>query len=133
VVALSNDATNDDRLLEVEREMEKTVTANPELYHWCFYWMMRNLDIRADQSGLAGDDRNRLFSSGMRGLWALGRALDRARGVNRYFPYLRVRYMQLSQDFFGRKLEVLASPLGSSQGRLENEDGRKPAGESSND
>jgi hypothetical protein len=116
ITALTKDATNDVGILQVEEALQKTVTTNVRLYHWCFYWMARNLDVRTDAFGLGIDERSLVFFQGMRSLWALSRALDQVRQIEVYFQYLRNRYMDMSAEVFGRPLEVITKPLGDIDG-----------------
>jgi hypothetical protein len=130
VTALAKDATNDTTILLVEKTLQKTVSANVKLYHWCFYWMVRNLDVRTEAFGLTIDERSVLFFQGMRSLWGLARALDQNRQVELYFQYIRRRYVDMSAAIFGRPLEIISEPLGDKDGPPRMVRPGKPAGSS---
>ena len=101
-----------------ETEVANMVHTDLNLYHFCFYQLMVRLDERLDVGGEMMTTMANTFFLSMKELWLLARGLDRAFGRDRYFAYLRHRYLQLSQTHFGRSLEVLGPPLGSFTGAL---------------
>jgi len=116
ITALSEDAGNGIRIMKVSNSLNGIVGTNPLLYHWCFYWMSRNLDLKLDYLGKSIDRKIDIFYRDMASLWALSRSLDRTRKVDFYFKYLRRRYIEVSKRVFGRPLEVVTDPIGSPDG-----------------
>jgi hypothetical protein len=87
--------------------LETSVSKNENLYHWCFYQMMADLDLKLDSTASLMDEKGEIFLSRMRSLWVMARALDELNQSEVYMKYLRVRYTEISQTVFGRNLEVI--------------------------
>lgn len=107
VDATVKDAPNLRALDEVSLSLEAVVTQSPNLYHWCFYQIMADLDLRLDTESPLMSDKADLFMSRMKSLWALGRAMDSGLETSLYITYLRVRYTEINQNVFGRNLETV--------------------------
>lgn len=105
--------TNDEAIAESIQNMIANVKKKTLFYHWCFYFSASSLDW-----GLANETKRALISDqiqyfhrNMRGMFVLARALDKTRKSKRYFFYLRDRYIELSQAYFGRELDPVMPPL----------------------
>jgi hypothetical protein len=107
VEAALKDAPNLRALTEVSVSLENTVITAPNLYHWCFYQMMVDLDMRLDSDAPLMTDKAEIFLSRMRSLWAMAKALDQTMPDGGYMTYLRVRYVDISQNVFGRNLDAM--------------------------
>ncbi|MEI6399288.1 MAG: hypothetical protein WCO71_11005 [Pseudomonadota bacterium] len=105
--ATVKDAPNLRALDEVSLTLESVVTQSPNLYHWCFYQIMADLDLRLNTDSPLMQDKADLFMSRMKSLWGLGRALDTGLGTTVYMSYLRTRYTEINQNIFGRNLETV--------------------------
>lgn len=107
VDAAIKDAPNLRALVEVSKSLEDTIMESPNLYHWCFYQMMADLDLRLENDTPLMTDKGEVFLTRMRSLWAMARALDQTLPDRGYMTYLRVRYTEISQNVFGRNLETM--------------------------
>ena len=99
------DAPNLRALDEVSTLLVSSVNKSPNLYHWCFYQMMSDLDAKLDLETPLMQDKAELFLTRMRSLFALAKSLDMSLPDRIYLKYLRVRYTEISQAVFGRNLE----------------------------
>lgn len=108
---IAADANNERAILSAKKNILVKIEKNAEIYHWCFYSMMRGLDAEIDKTEFTMKERVQLFLEKMRQLWILARALDQFHGENQYFSYLRQRYVQISQNSFGRVLNVIGNSL----------------------
>lgn len=93
---------------EASLSIGSKVQQNKAQYHWCFYQLMTDLDLRLERDGNMLTEKSEAFLSRMRTLWVLAKALD-ASGTDEktYNNYLRARYMEISQHQFGRTVEVI--------------------------
>jgi hypothetical protein len=107
VEAAIKDAPNLHALAEVSLTLEDTIMEAPNLYHWCFYQMMADLDLRLENDTSLMGEKAEVFLTRMRSLWAMARALDLTLPDRGYMTYLRVRYTDISQTIFGRILEPM--------------------------
>jgi hypothetical protein len=101
------DAPNLAALDAVALALETEVGNKTPVYHWCFYQIMADLDIRLDNNTPLMQDKADIFLSRMKTLWALARSLDSTDGQQTYIKYLRARYTEISQNIFGRNLETV--------------------------
>lgn len=108
------------------QKIKAEIATKPELFHWCFYYIVNKLDYKLDQFGLSHETKITIFYKDMASLWVLAKALDAARKVDFYFHYLRNRYIEISEQIFGRPLEVVSRPF---PGQHKNSQEKKPAGE----
>jgi len=107
IEATVKDAPNLRALDDVSLSLESVITQSPNLYHWCFYQLMADLDLRLDTDSPLMSDKADLFMSRMKSLWAMGRALDKGFESSVYTSYLRARYTEINQNVFGRNLETV--------------------------
>lgn len=112
VASIAAEAGNQDDLQTAPEELKALVASDAGLYHTCFFHLMVRLDDRLAVGGPVMTDLATLFFEQMKSLWILARALDQTTGVKHYFQYLQQRYIQLSRDYFGRDIQVVAPPLG---------------------
>ncbi len=115
---LGKEIRSRESLLQSEESFVGAISKNPTFYHWCFYYSTGQLNQRLENAervaslqALATD-----FTHSMKGLWILARALEHATGNAQYFRFLRERYIEASQQYFGRNLDVLRQPLGEDNG-----------------
>lgn len=131
-MAIADESRNQEDLIEARDQMQLLLDKDPVFYHWCFYTFMTLVDQKMEAPGSRLDDRARDFIDSMRALWIVGTALDDHYETDRYFNYLRARYVAMSRDYFGRSLEVFKEGL-RSQGPSpikKNKKLAKPAGPS---
>lgn len=128
--ALSSETGSQEDMIRLENNIRSAAIRNPNVYHWCFYRLVTLIDssLEKDEGVMPREKMPRFFAR-MKGLWALARVLDKIYGTKLYFSYIRVRYMQISRDFFGRPLEVITAPLGESNSNRPKPQKKKDAGE----
>ncbi len=95
-------------LRKLSKQMSVDVAVDTELHHWCYYHLLMRLEQQLEQDQLGQGEKGRLdsFLKEFRGLWILAIALDRHTEQNYYRSVARRRYIDLSQIYFGRKLEA---------------------------
>ncbi len=113
LAVIGTQIANDEAMVEAIDMMRESVTSKTNFYHWCFYYSMSVLDwgMENDTKRASLQEQQDYFHRNMRGLFVLARALDQTRNTKRYFFYIRRRYMELSQNYFGRTLDVIAPPV----------------------
>lgn len=116
ILTLSASALNPEMMAATEKKVAEIVSQALTLYHWCFYESMVVLDDKLENDGLGVrlEEMTLAFSKNMKALWILALALDEVTSSHRYFDYLRVRYVQLSRDYFARDTVIIAPPFGFS-------------------
>ncbi len=109
VESLSKEADSLQLLDEAAVNMKWHLTSAAKTYHWCFYQLMADLDLKLEKDLPLLQEKKELFLSKMRSLWIMARALDAnsTSSENTYMIYLRKRYLDISQHEFGRNLEVI--------------------------
>lgn len=87
-------------------------------YHWCFYSRVAKLDSYLIEDNHTLDEKVARVMKTMMFLWPLAKGLDHYLMKMRYkypphmyFDYLRIRYVQIMHDYFGRDVEVMSLPL----------------------
>jgi hypothetical protein len=124
-------------LLHAKRIFGSKVQEKRALYHWCFYYMTEDLGDRLRVDALSFQKKVELFYDSMKTLWVLARTLDAAAwqaapkgetDKQRYFEYLRMRYMEISKESLGREVKEVAHPLDESREQDERDQvkGAKP-------
>lgn len=103
----TKDATNLRGLNEVAESLQAIVEKHSNTYHWCFYQMMADLDQKLENDSSLMQDKANLFFDRMPALWAIAQSLDQATESHVYMNYLRTRYTDISQNLFGRRLEIV--------------------------
>ena len=101
------DAPNLSALDAVALAIQNDVGTQQIIYHWCFYQIMADLDIRLENNAPLMQDKAEIFLGRMKTLWVLGRALDDSTKQATYLKYLNARYREISQTLFGRNLETV--------------------------
>jgi hypothetical protein len=111
VESLTANASNLQALTEAAKALEQKVAKGKNQYHWCFYQLMTDLDLRLERDSPLLTDKKEAFLSRMRALVPLAKALDRNLSTAKrdYSSYLRQRYIEISQNQFGRAVEVIDS------------------------
>ncbi len=119
----AKDAVSDNEIIEAKKLVTTLVSRDFNLYHWCFYQLMRDCDKERLVEGV--DNKNKLtnFNNRMKYLWVLARALDNVYQEPKYFNYLRKRYMDISTNYFGRKINVMGRPFDEKPKKVEEETG----------
>lgn len=102
-------ATNLRSLDEGALSLTGKVSGSPVVYHWCFYQLMTDLDLRLERDSPLLTEKSEAFLSRMKVLWVLATALDDStdKRAKNYSSYLRTRYIEISQTHFGRTIEVM--------------------------
>jgi len=103
----TKDATNLRGLNEVAELLQANVEKHSNIYHWCFYQMMADLDQKLENDSSLMQDKANIFFGRMPALWAIAQSLDQATESHVYMNYLRTRYTDISQNLFGRRLEIV--------------------------
>jgi len=103
----AKEASNLRALNEASESLQATVEKRLDIYHWCFYQMMADLDQKLEADSSLMQDKANLFFGRMSALWAIAQSLDKATESNVYMNYLRTRYTDISQNLFGRRLEIV--------------------------
>lgn len=111
IAFLSNDTNNEIAILDAKTKLVENVTKSLGLYHWCFFYNMRQVDTDLESSGSNLKLKTDYFLDKMKQLWILSKALDDVSQKDRYFKYLQIRYLDLSQKYFGRHLNVVSKPF----------------------
>lgn len=95
----------DDAALSIGTKVQQ----NKAQYHWCFYQLMTDLDLKLERDSSLLTEKSELFFARMRTLWVLASSLDTTNPGKEtiYNNYLRKRYMEISQHQFGRPVEVI--------------------------
>lgn len=105
VDSVATQAPNLRALDEIALTLEPAVEEDIAMYHWCFYQMMADLDIKLDADTSLMEDKALIFLARMRSLWVLAKSLDATNYSSTYMKYLRTRYTEINQNVFGRNLE----------------------------
>ncbi|TWW09652.1 hypothetical protein E3A20_12230 [Planctomyces bekefii] len=129
--ARNAESSNQDELLQAPQGLGSLVSQDLQTFHFCFFQIVNKLDERLAIGGPLMSEVASIYFETMKGLWILARSLDQVTGSNRYFSYLRVRYVQISKEIFGRDIEVVAPPLSerpSSPGTAGKKGHAKPSG-----
>ncbi|MBP9708722.1 MAG: hypothetical protein KBD78_13875 [Oligoflexales bacterium] len=92
---------------KAEQDLSELVGENPPLYHWCFYQLMSQLDIKLKSPVVDIQEKSKTFASSMKELWILAKTMGEESESNIYCIYLRNRYLQINLDYFGRRLEIV--------------------------
>lgn len=109
VDSISSQAPNLRAMQDASASLESSVSDNPRIFHWCFYQMMADLDIKLSNDVSLMEEKSEIFMSRMKSLWVLGKALDDSGRSNRYIKYLKARYTEINQTVFGRRLEQMSA------------------------
>ena len=101
-------------MLSAQAATSGAVQQNPTFYHWCFYNTIGRINQDLENSERVSSISNLAtrFTFSMKGLWVLARSLEDATGEDRYFKFLRTRYIEVSEQYFARRLNILKGPLG---------------------
>ncbi len=120
VDSLSKKARSPESLIAAQHQAIVDVKENQEIYHWCFYKIMADLDdtLLNDHMSMSFQERNVRFLEDMRVLWIIAFSLDDIENDHAYMDYIRTRYVQLSNDFFARNVDVLGNPLSDKTGEF---------------
>ncbi|SMF13495.1 hypothetical protein [Pseudobacteriovorax antillogorgiicola] len=115
IFAITQETFNESGLLVAKEKIFADVNQNRIRYHWCFYFSMMVVDskLKSDAMGKSIKERLSGFHKEMKALWILASTLDQAFQQERYFPYLRQRYIEISEMYFARRLNPIQDPLGS--------------------
>jgi len=129
-LAMGKEALNPEMLVAAIAAVRDGIRENKELYHYCFYYAVLNLELSLDSDGLNRSyvEKYTYFVDRMKAYWILARALDVEFKSRKYFGYLRHRFLDSSLEHFGRRLQIMSAPLGDSNHRLIPNLNPKPAG-----
>ena len=108
ITAISKDSSNQDDMVKAIGTTQSLFAQNLPLYHSCFYQIAARLDNRLAQGGPLISELSKEFFETTHAMWIMAKALDRVTGQKAYYSYLKQRYVQISQDVFGRHV----APLG---------------------
>lgn len=111
--AVASSAQSSEGMILAQKQAFYEVRQNKEVYHWCFYHSMMMLDkaLLDDHMNTSYLEKNNLFLKRIKSLWILAKGLDQSDGSDKYFKYLRYRYLELSNSIFGRNIDSFGSPL----------------------
>lgn len=127
--ALSQEAINEEMLISVQNVLLASISQEPALFHWCFYYEMMIVDLKLEDINLnrSYTKKYSFFIEQMKKLWILARSLDVFFDTKKYFGYLRLRYIQINEDHFGKVIKPLVPPLGDEK-KFFKKIQKKPAG-----
>lgn len=127
---VAENVINQDQLLSSEQQILYEIKQNLDVYHWCFYSEMMTIDqkLRNDNMDMRFDEKNQYFLGAMKAMWILSRALDQASSEEQYFKFLQKRYIQMSNEFFARDVDILGPPLGGASAPAKSNSTLKPPG-----
>lgn len=111
VNTIAKEATNQSKMISSMKRLRPIIRDSLDLHHWCFYQMAALLDQKLAKGGGLMSELADKFLIDMKGLWIFGMALDKEQDTDKYFKYTQTRYLQISNDVFGRKLEVVTTPM----------------------
>ena len=107
---ISNLSSNSEKVRSLQdleaatKQLRPLIKESFDLYHWCFYQYMDQLDSKLARS----TDLHRVggpeFVAGMKKLLLLALSLDKEDGSDIYRTYLKIRYQQVNHDYFGESL-----------------------------
>ena len=127
---VTENVLNQDQLLSSEQQILYEIKQSLDVYHWCFYSEMMKIDqkLRNDNMDMRFDEKNQYFLGAMKAMWILARALDQASNEEQYFKFLQKRYIQMSNEFFARDVDVLGPPLGGASTPVKSNSTLEPPG-----
>ena len=108
ITAIGKESANQDDMKTAVIATQSLFAQNLPLYHNCFYQLAARLDNRLAQGGPLVSELAHEFFETTQAMWIMAKALDRVTGKKAYYSYLKQRYVQISQDVFGRHV----APLG---------------------
>ena len=111
LTSLAGVIDDDASLLSSKEKLSQDISKEIPTYHWCYYQMVRNLDVDMTSSQFSFDQKGEKFFVGMKILWLLAKSLEEVTQDFRYFNYLKERYVQLNHDIFGRSMSSVAPSL----------------------
>lgn len=94
-------------LSDATEKFNSLITESPSLYHWCFYQMLSQLDEKLAGPDLELTKKYQTFVSEIKFLFILAQALDTNVSPPIYCQYLKLRYIDISKMYFGRRLSVV--------------------------
>jgi hypothetical protein len=109
---LALNANNLRALNEASETLSEKVERNMLEYHWCFYQLMADLDLYLERDTPLLTEKKDFFLKRSKVLWVISEALDQNVDGPKtpYGDYLRNRYIAISQNIFGRNLEIVETP-----------------------
>ena len=115
VQSIGLNAQSQEEMAIARKQLVPLVEADTIIYHFCFFQLMAELDQKLLEGGSVMTQQAPVFLDTMRSLWIVASALDTVSDTERYFNYLKKRYMELSASIFGRTLETIGPPMGNIQ------------------
>lgn len=126
VEAAAKEAANEDEIGRAARKISVYARRQFRVYHWCFYQLFVNVDDTMRSTNVGFEAQSEKFVTRMKMFLPFARSLDQVDGSNSYTQYLRQRYLELSQRFFGRNLQPIENFLEKKPSQEKHERG-KPA------
>ena len=111
--SIGENAQSQEEMVISRNQLVPLVESNQFLYHFCFFTIMAQVDQKLLEGGPVMTQQAPMFLAAMRSLWILASSLDSVDEERKYFSYLKKRYIQLSEEIFGRQLETIGSPMGN--------------------
>lgn len=111
--SIGQNSQSQEEMIISRNQLVPLVESNLFLYHFCFFTLVAQLDQKLAEGGPVMTQQAPLFLETMRSLWIIASALDNVEEDEKYFTYLKKRYLQLSEEVFGRQLETIGAPMGN--------------------
>jgi len=111
LTALTTNAESQEDMLRAVETVLPLVARDSGTWHWCFFHLVVTLDERMERGGSLFEELAPAFFDTMRKLWVLSVALDKHDEGNTYFKFMRRRYIDMSRDWFGRRVDVVGPPM----------------------
>lgn len=92
-------------------QFQSIVRTSPAKYHWCFFHVVKDLDLELNKPGASFDYKMDRFLTTMNELWVFSTSLTRVTNDQRYLKFTKQRYVEYSNVYFGRKVETIGTPL----------------------
>lgn len=108
---LSLNSRNPQSIKISSSQFQSVVSTNTQDYHWCFFHIVRELDIGLSETKHTISDKMDIFLSQMTKLWIFSTALKNVTNDPSYLNLTKERYIEYSNDYFGRNIEVINLPL----------------------
>jgi hypothetical protein len=102
---------NHDSLIMASSQFQSVIRPDPKSYHWCFFHVVKDLDVFLEKTGVSFDQKMNTFLTTMNELWVFSSALTKVTNDQKYIKFTKERYVTYSSQYFGRNLETIGRPL----------------------
>lgn len=107
LLSSANATTSVPALAAATENFDMLISESPSKYHWCFYQILSQLDDSLASTTLELTQKYQTFVNEVKILFILAQALDAKISPPVYCQYLKLRYVDISRNYFGRRLSVI--------------------------